>query len=123
MQPDHKRRSSHRGRSPNYHNYRILNLFSSCIQRKDAASKCNAASYHAGNQKTWNWLRISRGSASERKLAIPFPNVFLSFTSSGTWVYALTSQVQQHIKALVTGKRKTIALHFLSSLPGIERVS
>ncbi len=57
------------------------------------------------------------------KRAIPFPNVFLSFTSSGTWVYALTSQVQQHIKALVTGKSKSTALQLLSALSGIQRVS
>src|SRR3989442_539896 len=51
------------------------------------------------------------------------PAVFLSFSSSGTWVYALTEQVQQHIKALVTGQRKTIVMQLLRSLPGIERVS
>lgn len=48
------------------------------------------------------------------------PRVLLSFISSGTWTYALTEQVQQHIKALVAGKSKTIALQILNSLPGVR---
>ncbi len=46
--------------------------------------------------------------------------VFLSFSSTGTWLYALTEQVQQHIKALVAGKSKSTALQILNSLPGVR---
>ncbi len=49
--------------------------------------------------------------------------VTLSFTSVSTWVYALSSAEQNHIKKLIAGKTTEKALQLLLSLPGIERVS
>jgi hypothetical protein len=57
------------------------------------------------------------------KRAIATPRVLLSFSSSGTWVGALTQPAQEYIKALVAGKSKTTPLQLLSALLGIERVS
>jgi hypothetical protein len=51
------------------------------------------------------------------------PLVFLSYSSQGTWVYALNYSEQQHMKTLIAGKTKQAALHILQSLPGIESVS
>jgi hypothetical protein len=53
----------------------------------------------------------------------PPPLVFLSFTSSGTWIYALSHQSQQQIKQIIAGKTKQAALHELFLLPGIERAT
>jgi len=49
--------------------------------------------------------------------------VTLSFTSLSTWVYALSSAEQKHIKKVIAGKTTEKALQLLLSLPGIERVS
>jgi hypothetical protein len=51
------------------------------------------------------------------------PLVFFSFFSQGTWVYALNKSEQQHIKQMIAGKTKQVALHILLSVPGIERAS
>jgi len=47
----------------------------------------------------------------------------LSFTATGTWVYEVTSQVQEQIKTQVLGKSKQTALQILTSLPGIKRAT
>ncbi len=49
------------------------------------------------------------------------PPVFLSFTSTGTWVYAVNTAGEQRIKHLIAGKRKQDALHLLLLVPGIEQ--
>jgi hypothetical protein len=49
--------------------------------------------------------------------------VVLSFEVQSTWVYALTTQEQQHLKKLIAGKTTATALQLLTALPGIERVS
>jgi hypothetical protein len=61
--------------------------------------------------------QITITSATTSKQAI------LSFSSLSTWVYALTTQDQQHIKTIIAGKYKQNALQLLYSLPGIESVS
>ncbi len=55
--------------------------------------------------------------------AITSKPVILSFRSASTWVYALTTQEQQHIKKIIAGKYKQNALQLLYSLPGIKSVS
>ena len=55
--------------------------------------------------------------------AITSKPVTLSFRSASTWVYALTTQEQQHIKKIIAGKYKQNALQLLYSLPGIKSVS
>ncbi len=47
----------------------------------------------------------------------------LSFTSTGTWVYALNYAEQQHIKARIAGKTKHEAVQILTSLPGVRSAS
>jgi hypothetical protein len=47
----------------------------------------------------------------------------LSFKAQSTWVYALASQDQQHLKKVMAGKPTAKALQLLARLPGIERVS
>ncbi len=49
--------------------------------------------------------------------------VVLSFSSSGMWVYALTSQDQEHLKNLIAGKTKQEATALLTTLPGIKSAS
>ena len=49
--------------------------------------------------------------------------VIVSFSAQSTWIYALSSAQQRHIKAIIAGKNTQQALQFLSRLPGIERVS
>jgi VCBS repeat-containing protein len=53
----------------------------------------------------------------------PHPLVFLSFQSSGTWIYGLSHTAQQQLKHIVAGKTKQQAVTLLASLPGVERVS
>jgi len=55
--------------------------------------------------------------------AITSKLVTLSFRSVSTWVYALTTKEQQHIKAIIAGKYTQTALQILHSLPGIEHAS
>jgi hypothetical protein len=45
------------------------------------------------------------------------------FTCQGTWVYGISQQTQQHIKQLIAGKSKQVALKLLLSLPGVENAS
>jgi len=47
----------------------------------------------------------------------------LSFSSQSTWVYALSSTEQQHIKNSIVGKTREKAMQLLAALPGIERVA
>ncbi len=49
--------------------------------------------------------------------------VILSFNAQSTWIYALSSAEQRHIKKIIAGKTKENAMQLLSSLPSIERVS
>ncbi len=49
--------------------------------------------------------------------------VFLSFSASGTWVYALSQKAQQQIKQLIAGKTIQEALQLLAALPGIEQAA
>jgi hypothetical protein len=49
--------------------------------------------------------------------------VVLSFTSQGTWVYAVGKAEQEQIKSSIAGKTKQAAMHILQSLPGIEQAS
>ncbi len=46
--------------------------------------------------------------------------VLLAFSSTGTWVYALTPSVQEQIRTLVAGKTKQAALQLLQALPGVQ---
>ena len=55
--------------------------------------------------------------------ATPARQVTLSFSSVSTWIYALSSADQQHIKNIIVGKNTVKALQLLHSLPGIENVS
>ena len=49
--------------------------------------------------------------------------VVLSFSSQSTWVYALSSTEQKHIKNIIAGKTRDKAMQLLASLPGIESKS
>ena len=49
--------------------------------------------------------------------------VVLSFKAQSTWVYALSSTEQQHIKNSIAGKTREKAMQLLASLPGIERIA
>ncbi len=49
--------------------------------------------------------------------------VVLSFNAQSTWIYALSSAEQNHIKKIIAGKNKQQAMQLLSTLPGIESVS
>ncbi len=49
--------------------------------------------------------------------------IMLSFSSVSTWIYALSSADQQHIKNIIAGKNTEKALQLLAALPGIEHVS
>jgi hypothetical protein len=49
--------------------------------------------------------------------------VFLSFSVSGTLVYAIENSEQQHIKSVLAGKTKQEASRLLSSLTGVTRAS
>ncbi len=55
--------------------------------------------------------------------ATPARRVTLSFSSVSTWINALSSADQQHIKNIIVGKNTVKALQLLHSLPGIENVS
>jgi hypothetical protein len=55
--------------------------------------------------------------------AIPSKPVVLSFTTVSTWIYALSSAEQKHIKKIIAGKNAQEATRLLNSLPGIERVT
>lgn len=47
----------------------------------------------------------------------------LSFSSQSTWVYALNSTEQHHIKNGIVGKTREKAMQLLAALPGIERIA
>ena len=47
----------------------------------------------------------------------------LTFSCQGTWVYALDTTSQEHIKTIIAGKTKQEALQILATLPGIEQAS
>jgi len=47
----------------------------------------------------------------------------LSFSSQSTWVYALSSTEQQHIKNSIVGKTRDQAMQLLAALPGIESIA
>ncbi len=47
----------------------------------------------------------------------------LIFSCQGTWVYALSQEVQQQMKQLIAGKPKQEAIKLLLSWPGIEKAS
>ena len=51
------------------------------------------------------------------------PVTFLSFNAQSTWIYALSTQEQHHIKNMIAGKNTLNAKQLLHSLPGIESVS
>jgi hypothetical protein len=51
------------------------------------------------------------------------PLVFLSFSASGTWVYALNTHEQQRIQRLIAGKTTREAAQLLAAVPGIARAS
>ncbi len=51
------------------------------------------------------------------------PLVFLSFHTSGTWMYGLSQKAQEHIKRLIAGKTRQQAETLLSTLPGVEQVT
>lgn len=51
------------------------------------------------------------------------PLVFISFSSQGTWMYALNKNEQQRLQGLLAGKSRQEALQTLVSLPGIEHAS
>ena len=61
-------------------------------------------------------VTVTQASAQNTK-------VVLSFKSQNTWIYALSSADQQHIKKVIAGKNKEKALQLLAALPGIEHVS
>jgi Baseplate J-like protein len=47
----------------------------------------------------------------------------LSFSSQSTWVYALSSKEQKHLKNMLAGKTKEQAMQLLAALPGIESIA
>ena len=56
-----------------------------------------------------------------RATATPATSVVaLAFTCQGTYAYTLTEQAQQHIKTLLAGKPRLVALHLLLQQPGIS---
>ena len=57
------------------------------------------------------------------RATVTAPRVFCSFSSSGTFVYALNPQSEQQIKALVRGSSVHTALQLLARLPGIAHAS
>ena len=58
-----------------------------------------------------------------RITSLKAPGRTLTFSCQGTWIYALSERVQQHVKHLIAGKTKEEALQLLFSLPGIESAS
>jgi hypothetical protein len=51
------------------------------------------------------------------------PQVALTFTCAGTFAYTLTTQAQQHLKALLAGQSRLTALRWLMQQPGIHTAS
>src|SRR5712692_1357847 len=49
--------------------------------------------------------------------------VLLSFTTQGSYAYQLTAPLQERIKTLIAGKPRLEAIHLLSTLPGVRRVT
>jgi hypothetical protein len=49
--------------------------------------------------------------------------VLLTFTGAGTFAYTLTEQAQQHLKTLLAGQPRLVALHWLTRQPGIASAS
>ena len=103
------------------------------------AETCSAIAYNS--QELENKATVLLGSQAQSKLTgyslfgdiqikviqasvtnAPHQPVFISFKATGTWIYGLSRQSQEHIKKLVAGKSKQSALHVLLTLPGVERV-
>ena len=61
-------------------------------------------------------VNITQASAQNTKIV-------LSFNAQSTWIYALSSVEQNHIKKIIAGKTKETATQLLNRLSGIERVS
>ncbi len=51
------------------------------------------------------------------------PQVVLAFTCAGTFAYTLTVQAQQHLKTLLAGQPRLVALRWLMQQPGIHTAS
>ena len=51
------------------------------------------------------------------------PQVLLTFTCAGTFAYTLSEQAQQHLKTLLAGQPRLVALHWLRQQPGIHTAS
>lgn len=51
------------------------------------------------------------------------PQVTLAFSGTGTVAYLLTAQTQQHLRAILAGKPRLVALRWLSQQAGIHRAS
>ncbi|HEY6539850.1 MAG TPA: hypothetical protein VIZ18_02890, partial [Ktedonobacteraceae bacterium] len=62
-------------------------------------------------------------SVSKAVASPTIPQVLLSFTCTGTFAYMFTEQAQQHLKTLLAGQPRLVALHWLMQQPGIHTVS
>lgn len=51
------------------------------------------------------------------------PQVLLTFTCAGAFAYTLTAQAQQHLKALLAGQPRLVALRWLGQQSGIQTAS
>lgn len=51
------------------------------------------------------------------------PQVLLSFSASGAWVFGLSQQTQAQITNLLVGKTTQQAMQLLAALPGVEQAS
>jgi Baseplate J-like protein len=62
-------------------------------------------------------------SVSKATTSPTSPQVALTFTCAGTFAYTLTVQAQQHLKTLLAGQPRLVALRWLLQQPGIHQAS
>ncbi|MGH2496116.1 MAG: hypothetical protein ACRDIV_15590 [Ktedonobacteraceae bacterium] len=63
-------------------------------------------------------VRVTKATATPAA-----PTGVLAFTCAGTFAYTLTAQAQQHLKTLLAGQPRRVALRWLLQQPGIRTAS
>lgn len=85
------------------------------------AQAATILSRRAGNELGSGYTRTGTLHVAPTSTRVTKNIVTITFTSQGVYGYVLSKQTQQHIKQLLTGKRKYDAERLLLALPGIQK--
>jgi hypothetical protein len=87
------------------------------------AKAAQLLSYQASKELGSGYSLVGNIEVTDIRATFPHETPVLTYSSKGTFVYALSNAAQERMRSLIAGRVPQEALHMLSALPGVQSAS